>query len=73
MKAATDGCQDQLGCFLAAYDEYLAGTRLYEDLPPAFATCPTVPGCGITICSQCHPGIAALYDQAHLRILKETK
>jgi hypothetical protein len=56
-------CQDSLGCFLAAYEEYLAGTRPYEDLPPAFARCPGAQGCGLLICEQCHPGTARLYTQ----------
>lgn len=62
----TNACQDPLNCFLAAYDEYLAGTRLYEDLLPAFTTCPTTLNCGMTVCAQCHPGTAALYDQARV-------
>ena len=62
--APAEICRDPLDCFLAAYDEYLAGTRLYEDLPPAFAVCPVTPRCEIIICAQCHPGTAALYDQA---------
>lgn len=56
-------CQDPLGCFLAAYEEYLTGSRRYEDLPPAFASCPVAQGCGLLICEQCHPGTARLYTQ----------
>lgn len=36
-------CRDKLGCFLLAYEEYFAGKRRYEDLPPAISRCPGHP------------------------------
>ena len=56
--------QDPISTFLTAYAEYLAGDRLYEDLPPPFAACPATPHCKMTICAQCHPGTASLYAQS---------
>jgi hypothetical protein len=58
--------RDPVGDFLAAYAEYLDGRRLYEDLPPAFATCPTLSACNLTICMRCNPGTATLYERGRV-------